>query len=789
MGKHSFYGNVINPPKFLQHIQGENNTNFTVDSLGDTFKISGDNYISTLISNDQLIINHINKNKSLQQPFNHNQINNPQDNNNLYGTILSLPIITAINIDQLGHTTHLAMQDYNFSLIGKKYNGSGEIFNDYSTNVASGQYSHSEGKNTQALGNSSHSEGNLTIAQGNYSHSEGYQTQSLSTCSHAEGSGTQAQTAYTHAEGYYSIASDDPADPQGGVGSHAEGYKTKALGRASHSEGALSEASGRYSHAEGQETKAQGYYSHAEGFCSQAIGTGTYAGGCESKAYGPYSYSFGLNTISRNPYSFALGKFNVDDNNAIFQIGWGDAETSRKDLFKITLDGYVKIPTYELQAREVVATKNNVKLSEMPITIHDEDTYFTIQQGTSDPITIQKPYNAMVNNAEIVGGSVLVLHVNGPNSTDIPLEVDLSEILIDAQVTSSDTITLETIKSGELAGYIQGSIKNNSISTNLIQQDAITNKKIANLAVTDEKISSGINGEKISDNSIEESKIKGTIHGSKIEQLSITNNHLEGKITSDKIAPKFYTDYIDIKLDKNNSIGNGSISYNRKKDTDIGNNSCTFGLNNIASMDRAFAEGYETQAINYNAHAEGNQTIASGAHSHAEGEQTVASGARAHAEGYLTVASGDRAHAEGTNTEANGSFSHAEGTRSQAIGTQSHAQNYETIARGLHSHAEGQNTIINGRAAHVQGKFNLPDTFNDQGYSEYAHIVGNGESDTQRSNAHTLDWNGNAWYAGSIETNDKIILRSNSIKEDGTRSDKKFAISIDDNAVLLIEEV
>ena len=34
--------------------------------------------------------------------------------------------------------------------------------------------------------------------------------------------------------------------------------------------------------------------------------------------------------------------------------------------------------------------------------------------------------------------------------------------------------------------------------------------------------------------------------------------------------------------------------------------------------------------------------------------------------------------------------------------------------------------------------------------AKYAHIVGNGTSDSSRSNAHTLDWYGNAWFAGSI---------------------------------------
>lgn len=47
--------------------------------------------------------------------------------------------------------------------------------------------------------------------------------------------------------------------------------------------------------------------------------------------------------------------------------------------------------------------------------------------------------------------------------------------------------------------------------------------------------------------------------------------------------------------------------------------------------------------------------------------------------------------------------------------------------------------------AHVQGKYNY-DIYN----MDIAHIVGNGESDDTRSNAHTLDWEGNAWFAGDV---------------------------------------
>lgn len=64
---------------------------------------------------------------------------------------------------------------------------------------------------------------------------------------------------------------------------------------------------------------------------------------------------------------------------------------------------------------------------------------------------------------------------------------------------------------------------------------------------------------------------------------------------------------------------------------------------------------------------------------------------------------------------------------------------------GIASHAEGYETIAPGDYSHVQGKYNVVDMEN-----KYAHIVGNGTSDDNRSNAHTVDWEGNAWYAGKV---------------------------------------
>lgn len=154
--------------------------------------------------------------------------------------------------------------------------------------------------------------------------------------------------------------------------------------------------------------------------------------------------------------------------------------------------------------------------------------------------------------------------------------------------------------------------------------------------------------------------------------------------------------------------------------------------------------------------AEGYDTTASGGYSHAEGEGTEATGRAAHAEGSNTKAKNTYTHAEGAGTEALGSWDHSEGYKSVASGSASHAEGYSTVASGLRSHAEGNGTVAAGDIQHVQGRFNIVDTgtnsVSPNKKGKYLHIVGNGKSDTQRSDAHRLDWDGNAWFAGSVES-------------------------------------
>lgn len=254
-----------------------------------------------------------------------------------------------------------------------------------SGSIASGNFSHAEGVNTQSIGSKSHTEGNSTKASGdsshsegtecasygNHSHSEGYKTTSgvldnptACIASHSEGGETTASGHYSHSEGYHTTAFGERSHSEGshtnanGVASHAEGVTTTASGKDSHAEGVNTTASGDNSHAEGNKTVASGRSSHAEGEGDDttktiASGAASHSEGYRTTAKGLAAHSEGRNTDASHNYSHAggnstktsaesqtvIGTFNADDSNALFIVGNGSNESSRKNAFKVTSDG------------------------------------------------------------------------------------------------------------------------------------------------------------------------------------------------------------------------------------------------------------------------------------------------------------------------------------------------------------------------------------------------------------------------------------------------------------------
>ena len=272
------------------------------------------------------------------------------------------------------------------------------------------------------------------------------------------------------------------------------------------------------------------------------------------------------------------------------------------------------------------------------------------------------------------------------------------------------------------------------------------------------------------------------INNYKIEAYNNSTNILLfiNKINTDDTTTDTFTDliiyeeevkYLDSKYLENDLIIQNSISLGRigkigygssaigynveasgttshaegKYTTASGESSHTEGNFTTASGIYSHAEGNNTKALGDYSHTEGSSTKASGTTSHAEGGSTTASGTTSHAEGGYTTASGDYSHAEGNGTTASGKYSHVEGNSTTASGESSHTEGSYSKASSDWSHAEGYHTIASSQYQHVQGKFNIEDTAN-----KYAHIVGNGTTNIKRSNAHTLDWQGNAWFAGKL---------------------------------------
>lgn len=106
--------------------------------------------------------------------------------------------------------------------------------------------------------------------------------------------------------------------------------------------------------------------------------------------------------------------------------------------------------------------------------------------------------------------------------------------------------------------------------------------------------------------------------------------------------------------------------------------------------------------------------------------------------GSNSVATGDR-------TQANGNYSVAMGSLAQANAMAAIALGREVRANGSYAVALGEGNIAKNTGEVAAGRWNIEDTTGKILYS-----VGNGTSSSARSNAHTIEENGSAWFQGPV---------------------------------------
>ena len=221
----------------------------------------------------------------------------------------------------------------------------------------------------------------------------------------------------------------------------------------------------------------------------------------------------------------------------------------------------------------------------------------------------------------------------------------------------------------------------------------------------------------------------------------------------------------------NNSNYNGASSY-------------ASGTYSVASGSYSVASGYSSVASGYSSVASGNYSVASGNYSVASGYASVASGYASVASGYYSVASGYYSVASGYSSVASGNYSVASGYSSVASGIYS-------VASGAYSVASGNFSVASGYSSVASGDFSVVLARNGETMSSYQTIVGkfnakvaglfiigNGTSDTARSNAFVVDDSGNvtakyfSGYANAIggEGIKVYATNSNEINFGGTSS-------------------
>lgn len=183
---------------------------------------------------------------------------------------------------------------------------------------------------------------------------------------------------------------------------------------------------------------------------------------------------------------------------------------------------------------------------------------------------------------------------------------------------------------------------------------------------------------------------------------------------------------------------------------------------NTASGNVSFAAGAGTEASGYVSTAIGAFSIASGVGSFAGGRKassieypTTASGEDSFAFGLSAKATGNKSVAFGQATNALANMAFAAGNQSTASGNASIAVGYLNEASGAASVAMGDHTSATGRAATVFGAYNVADNSavddsHGVGARKYLFTIGNGTADDARSNAMTVDWDGNIVAAGKM---------------------------------------
>lgn len=499
-----------------------------------------------------------------------------------------------------------------------------------------------------------------------------------------------------------------------------------SLGRASQStvgEGSVAEgynatASGNYSHAEGYNTTASDQASHAEGYETTASGNDSHAEGNATTASGNYSHAEGSNVIASGGASHAEGDGELEEsktiNNNTYTTGGAYGEASHAEGYgTLALEESSHAEGFGTVASAWASHTEGYDTTASGECSHAEGSETVASEWTShaegDGTTASNYCSHAEGSRAVASGNTS--HAEGQGATASALDSHAEGYYTVASGSYSHVEGYLTTAAGGSSHVVGRYNVIDSYTLQPAEWQANTHYEVG------DKVTRSTNDGTSSILTCTTSNTDQTfnqIHWRDFEEINyveIVGNGLEETNRSNartldwKGNERLMGDlYVGCNADSSGGtkvatvaspVFTDSISLGRKANTTVGNNS--------------FAVGYNVEAGNY-AHAEGAMTVASGADSHAEGVYTTASGSNSHAEGFYTIASGGNSHAEGFYTTANHLAQHTS---------------------GMWNIADSASTVADGRG-------------------NYVEIIGNGTADNTRSNARTLDWDGNERLMGDL---------------------------------------
>lgn len=140
-----------------------------------------------------------------------------------------------------------------------------------------------------------------------------------------------------------------------------------------------------------------------------------------------------------------------------------------------------------------------------------------------------------------------------------------------------------------------------------------------------------------------------------------------------------------------------------------------------------------------------NSFVVGSGNNYASGKYSCTIGSNSTSEGYSAFTMGNQVYGkQGNYIFVTGLICQASKNNQFISGNYS---NWYDINKAEGAQVFGQGCISSSDWSMTAGKYNANDT-----NKEYAHVVGNGTSDTSRSNAYTLDWQGNGTFAGTVSS-------------------------------------